>query len=109
VAKLLGAEVVITVAVPPDFSKNNVSNVLMTLTQALYIQGEVISQEQLKQSDVLILPKVGEISAMELWRSKECMEAGVAAAREALPRLRRVLVKRFFEKWAATAEPPSER
>jgi NTE family protein len=102
VAKLLGADVVIAVGVPANFSKRSTSNVLMTLTQALYIQGEVLTQEQMKQSDVVILPKVGDVSAMELWRSKECMEAGETAARAALPGLRRVLVKRFFEKWASS-------
>lgn len=101
VAKLLGADVVIAVGVPANFSKRNTSNVLMTLTQALYIQGEVLTQEQMQQSDVVIQPKVGDVSAMELWRSKECMEAGELAAREAMPALRRTLVKRFFERWAA--------
>lgn len=101
VARLLGADVVIAVSLPADFSKHNVSNVLMTLTQALYIQGEAISREGLSRADVVIQPNVGDVSAMELWKSEECIEAGVFAARSALPDLRRVLVKKFFEKWVA--------
>ncbi len=106
VAKMLGADVIVCVAVPANFSKYNVSNILMTLTQALYIQGEVISQERLKQADVLIAPKVEDVSAMELWRSQECIAAGEVAARESLPRLRRVLVKKFFERWLETPAEP---
>ncbi len=105
VAKLLGAEVILCVNVPADFAKHNVSNVLMTLTQSLYIQGEVISQERLGLADVVISPQVGDVSAIELWKSRQCVEAGAAAARETLPSLKRALVKRFFEKWAAAGAP----
>jgi NTE family protein len=105
VARLLGADVIVAVSVPADFSRYNVSNVLMTLTQALYIQGETISRERLASADVVVQPAVGHVSAMELWRSKECIEKGESAARAALPRIRRTLAKRFFERWVAEGMP----
>ena len=97
VAKLLGADVIVCVNVPPDFSRNAPSNVLTTLNQAIYIQGQVIVQERLALADVLIEPQVRDVNAFELWKSKECMAAGEAAARKAMPALRRALVARIFK------------
>lgn len=97
VAKLLGADVIVCVNVPPDFSRNAPSNVLTTLNQAIYIQGQVIVQERLALADVLIEPQVKDVNAFELWKSKECMAAGEAAARKAMPALRKALVSRFFK------------
>ena len=101
IARLLDADIILCVNVPADFAKHNVSNVLTTLTQALYIQGELISQESLKLADIVIEPKVGHISALELWRSRECIEAGVAATRQAMEKIRRILVTRTFKTWTA--------
>ncbi|MBK9922852.1 MAG: patatin-like phospholipase family protein [Elusimicrobia bacterium] len=47
VARRLGADIVICVYPAADFSRHNVTNVLSTLMQALYIQGQVISEERL--------------------------------------------------------------
>ncbi|MBI4397425.1 MAG: patatin-like phospholipase family protein [Elusimicrobia bacterium] len=104
VAKVLGVDIILCVNLPANFSKYNVSNVFMTLTQALYIQGQMISQERLSQADVVITPKVGDVTALELWKSQECIEAGIVAARESIPQIRKTLVKKFFERWVADAD-----
>ncbi|MGQ0644306.1 MAG: patatin-like phospholipase family protein [Elusimicrobiota bacterium] len=101
VAQWMGADIILCVAAPADFALYNVSNVVTTLTQALYIQGEVIGQERLAKADVVVRPAVGDVTAMQLWRSKECIEAGAAAARSSLPDIRRVLAKKFFERLVA--------
>jgi NTE family protein len=85
VARLMGADIVIAVAVTSDFSKNSISNVYSQLTQALYIQGSVLDRERLKNADLVISPKVSEISTIDLAKSKECIESGVLAARGAMP------------------------
>lgn len=100
VAQILGADVILCVPVPADFSEYNVSNVLNTMTQALYIQGEVITKERLAKADVLIQPQVQDVTAAQLWKSKECIAAGEAAGVAALPDIRRALVKKFFDAWA---------
>jgi len=97
VAKVLGADVIICVNVPPDLTNNSSSNVLTTLNQALYIQGQVIADERLALADVLIEPQVKDVNAFELWKSEECMKAGEEAARRALPGLRKALVGKFFK------------
>ncbi|MBK8575321.1 MAG: patatin-like phospholipase family protein [Elusimicrobia bacterium] len=108
VARRLGADLLICLYVPADLSRHNPSNVLTMLTQALYIQGQVVSEDQVKRADFVIKPEVSEISALELWRSKECMEAGQRAAETAWPDLKRFLAEKFLEKsLAPKAETPS--
>lgn len=101
VAKRLGVDILICVYTPADFSRHTVTNVLGTLTQALYIQGQVISEERLGLADFVIRPDVSEVGAMELWRSRECVEAGQRAAETAWPDLRRRMVEKFFDRWLA--------
>jgi len=105
VAQILGADVIICVNVPPDFSKNNLTNVLTILTQAIYIQGEVQTKQQLDLADVVITPDLKDINALDLWRSAECIKAGIAATRKSLPELKKVLVKRFFQNWLKQGPP----
>jgi NTE family protein len=107
VARRLGAEILICLYVPEDFSRHAVSNVLTMITQALYIQGQVISEERIKRADFLIRPDVSGVSALELWRSKECMEAGQRAAETSWPDLKRYLAGKFLERSLATGAPPS--
>ena len=38
--------------------------------------------QRLAKADVVIRPAVGDITAAQLWRSKEAMAAGAAAARQ---------------------------
>jgi NTE family protein len=102
VAKTLGADVILCVHVPLDLSRNAPSNVLTTLNQSLYIQGQVITQDRLALADVVITPKVNDVNTFELWKSTECVKAGEAAARKSLPGLRRTLVSRFLA-WKAKA------
>ncbi len=104
VARRLGADILLCVYVPVDLSRNNVSNVLTMMTQALYIQGQAMSEDRVKRADFLIKPEVSDISALELWRSKECMEAGQRAAEAAWPDLKKLLVEKLFER--SLAPPP---
>ncbi len=98
VAKLQGADIIITVAVSADFSKNKISSVFMILTQSIYIQGKLLDAERLKMSDIVIRPKVNDISAVDLGRSPECIEAGIQAARQSMPALKKLLVRRTDDK-----------
>ncbi len=98
VAWLMGADVVIAVPVLADFTSYQTSNVLLILNQALYIQGKVMMQAQLEKASLVITPKVGEINLMELWRSKECINAGLIAAGSSLPQIKNFLIKKYFQK-----------
>ncbi|HBU69524.1 MAG TPA: esterase [Elusimicrobia bacterium] len=94
VAKLLGADIIIAVPVSADFSKNNISNVYMVLTQAIYIQGRLFDSEKLKSADFIIAPSVSQISTVDLGKSAECIDAGITAAHLAMPKLKQLLINR---------------
>jgi NTE family protein len=99
VAKLMGADIVIAVSVAADFTKNNVSNIFMVLNQAIYIQGRQIEDERLKLADLIIKPEVGDVSAVDLGRSRECIDAGVSASRKMVPEIKRKLIERVSDQY----------
>jgi NTE family protein len=96
VAKMLGADIIIAVAVSADFTQYSTANILLTLNQAIYIQSEVLTQEQLNKADLLVLPKVKDITAVEIWRAEECISAGIIAARKALPEIKKLIMQETF-------------
>jgi len=98
VAKLLGADIIIAVAVNADISKSNISTVLRTLIQSIYIQGSILEKEELKTADIVIKPHVGEVSVIDLNRSEQCIDAGVAAARKSMPEIKNYIINKIDEK-----------
>jgi NTE family protein len=99
VAKLLGADFIIVVAVTADFSKHNLSNAFMILTQAIYIQGKQLDEEKLKLADTVICPQVSDVSSVDLGRSRECIEAGILAARQSINQLKHRLIERTSDQY----------
>ncbi|MFH1368372.1 MAG: patatin-like phospholipase family protein [Elusimicrobiota bacterium] len=99
VARLLGADFIIAVVASADFSKYDVSNVFMVLTQSIYIQGRLLDNERLKLSDFTIIPKVKDVTAVDLSRSKDCIEAGVLAARQKILELKQALIQRTSDEY----------
>lgn len=94
VAKLMGADYVIAVAVMSDISVHDVSNVFKVLMQSIYIQGRQLDMQKLKEADFVIAPDVKEVSAADLSKSKECMDAGEAAARQAVAGLKKKIIEK---------------
>ncbi len=97
-AKLFDPDVVITVAVSADITKNQFNNVFSTLFQAIYIQGQKSDEMNLSMSDVVIKPRVGDISAVNLNRAKDCIDAGFIAGKESISKIKEVIIKKTYEK-----------
>lgn len=98
IAELMGMDIIIAVAVEADFSDYQTANVLQILNQAIYIQGQILSKELLKKADFIIRPKVGDVSAIELWRSNECIESGVKEARSVVFNLKKLIMDQTYER-----------
>lgn len=94
VAELMGADYIIAVVSSSDFSKNDVKNVFMVLTQSIYIQGKLLDQHNIEIADYVIKPDVSDISVVDLRRSKECIEAGMIAAKNAVWNLKQQLLEK---------------
>lgn len=98
VAKLFNPDIIITVAVSADITKNSFNNVFTTLLQTIYIQGQKSDEINLKMSDIVIAPKVNDISAIELNRSEECIEAGFVAGKESIKKVKEAIINKTYEK-----------
>jgi NTE family protein len=94
---LLGADTVIAADVTSDLSRFEPKNMIATLNQAISIQSESKSQEQLAKADFVIRPNLGDITAMDLARSAECIDAGSFATRRAVPSIKRLLIDKNLD------------
>lgn len=95
IAKSSGADVVIAVSVASDISKNRLDTVMMMLIQAIYIQGREPESAKLMLADLVIRPDVGNVTAVDLDRSRECIDQGVLAARRMVPQIKKFLIDRI--------------
>jgi NTE family protein len=102
-AKFLKADIIIAVDINSDFTRHKASNILLVLNQAIYIQGDLLSQEELKFADIVINPQVSDVDAYELGRYQECIDAGIIACRKMIPELKRLIMDTTF-KWILSSE-----
>lgn len=103
VARLLGADIVIAVDVNSEGAKflgPSVSIIGVVLQSMLLVQRTVSSYE-LKNSDVVIKPKIGHIRWDEMGRADELLKAGYEAALECMPEIQRVIeeAKKSAPRW----------
>ncbi len=94
---LLGAQIIVAVAVVSDFSGIQPQNIFSTMNQALYIQSQALSDRDVARADFVIRPELRDISATDLSRTAECIDAGILAARRAVPGIKRLLVDKNFD------------
>jgi NTE family protein len=87
----MGANPIVAVDVTADFARVQPKSILDTLNQAIYIESERLTQDELSRAQVVIRPKLDEVTMMDLSRSDDCINAGTLAGRRAVP-----LVKRFI-------------
>ena len=98
VAKLFDPDIIITIAVSADITKNSYSNVFSTLFQTIYIQGQQSDRENLAMSDIVISPKVSDISAIQLNKAVECIDAGFIAGKNSVKKIKKLIIDKTYEK-----------
>jgi len=100
IARSLGADIVIALTARADYTNNSVKGVLRTLSQAIYIQGKILEDEALKRADFVISPSVGDVSALDLGKAPECINAGVREAEVRMDELKEFIIKKtLFSKY----------
>jgi NTE family protein len=92
--QLMGAGTIVAVDVTSDLSRFQPQNIVATLNQAISIQSESMSQTELTRADFVVRPQLQDITAMDLGRSAECIDAGSLAARRSVPGIKRLLIDR---------------
>jgi NTE family protein len=109
VAKARGADIVIAVDLSGDLGNTNITNLLGVSLQATNIMFALNVEQSKKNADILITPAgIGDVGMLDFAQKKRCMQAGIEAAREAVPRIQRAIAEWQARKMAA-AGGPAER
>jgi predicted acylesterase/phospholipase RssA len=104
VARAKGADLVVAVDISEDVGNVNIKNLVDVLLQSTNIMFAVNVANLRGAADVLVTPKVGGIGMLDFGQRKQAMEAGIVAAREAVPKIREA-VQKWKAKKAAEAVP----
>ncbi|HEX9401497.1 MAG TPA: patatin-like phospholipase family protein [Anaeromyxobacter sp.] len=96
VARAKGADLVIAVDISEDIGNVNIKNMLDVMLQSTNIMFAVNVAHRLVGADVVVAPKVGGVGMLDFSQKKQCMDAGIEAARAAVPRIRAAI-----EAWKA--------
>jgi NTE family protein len=91
VARAKGADIVIAVDIGEDVGNVNITNMLDVMLQATNIMFAVNADHRKVGADVLVEPEVGGVGMLDFDKRKACMDAGIEAARKAVPRIREAI------------------
>ncbi len=88
VARDRGADLVIAVDISEQVGNTNITNMFDVLLQSANIMFALNVEHSKRGADVLVTPDVGGVAMLDFSQKKRCMQAGMDAARAALPRIR---------------------
>jgi NTE family protein len=88
VARAKGADLVIAVDISEDVGNVDIKNLLDVLLQTTNIMFAVNVAHLRGGADVLVQPAVGGVGMLDFSKKKGCMQAGIDAARAAVPKIR---------------------
>jgi NTE family protein len=98
VAKLFKTDIIIAVSCATDIAKNNVSNVFLTLMQAIYIQGQALDQHNLSLADIVIYPDIGGLSVVDFALAYEAVDKGYNAAEKSIIEIKKTIIEKISER-----------
>ncbi len=95
-ARLMGADVVIAVDVSQKLSADGgFENILEIINRTTHITSEKLTENQLLDADVVIRPDVGAYPWYEFDRFEQFLKAGEEAASAALPKIKKIITRRY--------------
>ncbi len=106
VAREKGADLVVAVDISEEVGNTNIRNVMDVLLQTTNIMCAESMKHLRGNADVVIAPKVGGVGMLDFSKKKQTMQAGIEAARAAMPRIR-AAIDAWKAKKAAALEPRS--
>lgn len=89
VAREKGADIVIAVDISENVANFNITNLVDVTIQAVNIMFDENVKNKKRDADILIAPAVGDISMLDFTQKKRCMQAGMNAAQDAMPEIRK--------------------
>jgi NTE family protein len=97
VAREMGADLVIAVAIPAVVPESAPRNPIQVAHHAVTIMAAEIGRLRAREADILIEPQVGDVAYDDFTQKKRLIEAGEAAARAALPAIWQLIAERSRE------------
>lgn len=105
VARQRGADIVIAVDISQNLTNYEIANLFDVTLQAVSIMTHGNAAVGQREADVVIRPAVGNVGMMDFTQKKQSMQAGIDAARAAMPQIHRAIAD-----WSAKqARRPSAR
>lgn len=91
VARQRGADIVIAVDISQNVTNYEIANLFDVTLQAVSIMTHGNAAHGQRHADVVIRPAVGHVGMMDFTQKKQCMQAGIDAARAAMPQIRQAI------------------
>lgn len=107
VAREKGADVVVAVDISENVGNTKITNLVDVMLQAANIMFALNVEHSKKDADVLVAPAVGDVAMLDFSQKKRCMQAGIEAARAAVPRIRKAMEDWTLRKLAERGPPRS--
>ena len=93
VAREKGADLVIAVDISENLGNTDIKNVVDVVMQATNIMFALNVEHSKRGADVLVTPKIGDVSMLDFTQKKRCMQAGIEAARAAIPAIHKAIAE----------------
>jgi NTE family protein len=104
VARSLGADLVIAVDVSRQpTERHDFDNTAAMLNQSFIVMEHALAEEESRLADVVVRPDLSKVAATDLAARALAIAAGEAAARAALPEIKRLIAAKVAAKTAAKA------
>lgn len=94
VARAKGADIIIAVNISKNIRNPQINNLIDVIMQSISIMGRELVTYKSRGYDVLIEPNVGDVGMTDFTQKKRLMEAGIQAARQAMPKIRKLIEER---------------
>lgn len=90
-ARAKGADIIIAVDIGKSVYNPNIASVFDVILQSVNIMGHEINKSKARNADVLIEPNVGNVGITDFSQKKALIEAGMAATKKQIPRIKQLL------------------
>jgi len=91
VARARGADIIIAVNIQKNIQNPQINSLVDIILQSINIMGRELVSYKCRAYDVLIEPNVGDVGMTDFSQKKRLVDAGIQAAKQALPKIRKSL------------------
>jgi NTE family protein len=91
VARTRGADIIIAVNISKNIQNPQINSLVDVILQSISIMGRELVIYKSRGYDVLIEPNVGDVGITDFSQKKRLMDAGIQAAKQALPQIKKLM------------------